>query len=452
MAGKIIIIDDDQAMCEMLEAALSRKKFKCQWFLKAEEALDNLGQDVAVALVDINMPGMNGLEFCERAAANRPDMPVIIMTAFGSLDTAIAAMRAGAYDFVTKPVEVELLVIALKRAVTHHDLKEQVKLLSRGGDGRGFAGLIGESQIMNKFFRQLRRVAETDTSVLILGESGVGKELAAKALHDEGRRKRAPFIPLNCSALPENLLESELFGHKQGAFTDAKNDRPGLFMEANGGTLFLDEVGEIPLALQPKLLRALEERRVRPVGGTRETDFDVRIVAATNRDLESDVEEGLFREDLYYRLNVIQLEIPPLRARGADILILARHFMNFFATNAGKGELSLAEPAARKLLVYPWPGNVRELRNAVERAVALGRYDQLVLEDFPEKIWNYQSKHILVGAENPTELVSLAEVEQRYIQHVLKAVGGNRTLAARTLGLDRKTLYRKLRRLESENT
>jgi DNA-binding NtrC family response regulator len=392
------------------------------------------------------MPGMSGIEFCERAAANRPDVPVIIMTAFGSLETAIAAMRAGAYDFVTKPVELELLVIALQRAIAHRDLQQQVKILSHGGEARGFAGLIGESQSMKHFFEQLRRVAETDTSVLILGESGVGKELAARALHEEGRRREAPFVPINCSALPENLLESELFGHKQGAFTDAKNDRPGLFMEANGGTLFLDEIGEIPMAMQPKLLRALEERRVRPVGGSRETEFDVRIIAATNRDLETAVAEGLFREDLYYRLNVIQLEIPPLRARVADILLLARHFIKVFAASSGRGELTLAEPAARKLMAYSWPGNVRELRNAVERAVALGRYDQLVLEDFPEKIWNYQSEHILVGTADPAELISMAEVEQRYIAHVLKAVGNNRTLAARILKLDRKTLYRKLQR------
>jgi DNA-binding NtrC family response regulator len=444
MANTILIVDDDQAMCEMLEAALSRKNFVCRWFLKADEALACLHEDIDTALVDINMPGMSGIEFCERAVANRPDVPVIIMTAFGSLETAIASMRAGAYDFVTKPVELELLVIALQRAVAHRALQRQVKILSQRGDARGFAGLLGESLVMNRFFEQLRRVAETDTSVLILGESGVGKELAAKALHEEGRRKDAPFMPINCSALPENLLESELFGHKQGAFTDAKNDRRGLFMDANGGTIFLDEVGEIPLLLQPKLLRALEERRVRPVGGSRETEFDVRIIAATNRDLESDVEEGLFREDLYYRLNVIQLEIPPLRARGTDILLLTRHFIKIFAANSGRGELSLAEPAARKLLTYSWPGNVRELRNAVERAVALGRYEQLVVEDFPEKIWNYQSEHILVGAEDPNELIPLAEVEQRYILHVLKAVGGNRTMAARILKLDRKTLYRKL--------
>jgi len=446
MASRILIVDDDQAMCEMLETALARRKFEAQWCLAADKALARLRDETFdTALVDINMPGMSGIEFCERVVANRPDMPVIIMTAFGSLETAIAAMRAGAYDFVTKPVELELLAIALERAVDHRALQQQVKVLSQTSeDHHGLAGLIGESQPMRVFFDQLRRVAATDTSVLILGESGVGKELAAKALHEEGSRQKAPFVPLNCSALPENLLESELFGHKQGAFTDARNDRQGLFMQANGGTLFLDEVGEIPPPLQPKLLRALEERRVRPVGGTREHKFDVRIIAATNRDLETAVEEGLFREDLYYRLNVIQLEIPPLRARGADILLLARHFIKIFAAKTGKTNLSLSEKAAHKLLSYSWPGNVRELRNAVERAVALGRFEQLMVEDFPEKIWNYQSEHILVGAEDPTELIPLAEVERRYILHVLKAVGGNRTLAARTLKLDRKTLYRKL--------
>ncbi len=447
--NRILIVDDDQAMCEMLETALARRNFTVRWFLRADEALACLQEDIDTALVDINMPGMSGIEFCERVAANRPDVPVIIMTAFGSLETAISAMRAGAYDFVTKPVEMELLVIALQRAVSHRALQQQVKVLSQSGAEHGFAEIIGESQPMRRFFEQLRRVADIDTTVLVLGESGAGKELVAKALHEEGRRKPAPFVPINCSALPENLLESELFGHKQGAFTDAKNDRQGLFMAANGGTLFLDEVGEIPLALQPKLLRVLEERRVRPVGGSRERPFDVRIIAATNRDLETDVEEGLFREDLYYRLNVIQLEIPPLRARGADILLLARHFIKIFAAKADKDNIALSEKAAQKLLAYSWPGNVRELRNAVERAVALGRFEQLMVEDFPEKIWNYQSRHILVGAEDPTELVSLAEVERRYILHVLKAVAGNRTLAARTLQLDRKTLYRKLQNYDA---
>ncbi|HFQ80719.1 MAG TPA: sigma-54-dependent Fis family transcriptional regulator [Desulfobacterales bacterium] len=445
---RVMIVDDDQAMCEMLEAALKRKKFQVSWFLKAEEALARLREDkFDTALADINMPGMSGIEFCERAAANRPDVPVIIMTAFGSLETAIAAMRAGAYDFITKPVELELLILALERALEHSALREQVRLLSQDGANK-FSGIIGKAVVMEKFFEQLRRVAATETSVLIVGESGVGKELAARALHNEGRRQAAAFVPINCAALPENLLESELFGHKQGAFTDAKNDRRGLFMEANGGTLFLDEVGEIPLSLQPKLLRALEERRVRPVGGDREHPFDVRIIAATNRDLETAVEEGVFREDLFYRLNVIQLEIPPLRARGTDILLLARYFIQKFAATMGRDKLRLSEKAAQKLLSYSWPGNVRELRNAVERAVAMCRFDQLMVEDFPKKIWSYESQHVLVGAADPTELVSLPEVERRYILHVLKTVAGNRSQAARILRLDRKTLYRKLQSYE----
>jgi DNA-binding NtrC family response regulator len=443
-----MIVDDDQAMCEMLEAALKRKKFQVSWFLKAEEALASLREDkFDTALADINMPGMSGIEFCERAAANRPDVPIIIMTAFGSLETAIAAMRAGAYDFITKPVELELLVLALERALEHSALREQVRLLSQDGANQ-FSGIIGKAGVMEKFFEQLRRIAATETSVLIVGESGVGKELAARALHNEGRRQAAAFVPINCAALPENLLESELFGHKQGAFTDAKNDRLGLFMEANGGTLFLDEVGEIPLSLQPKLLRALEERRVRPVGGDRERPFDVRIIAATNRDLETAVEEGTFREDLFYRLNVIQLEIPPLRVRGMDILLLARYFVQKFTARMGRDKLRLSEKAAQKLLSYSWPGNVRELRNAVERAVAMCRFDQLMVEDFPKKIWSYESQHVLVGAADPTELVSLTEVERRYILHVLKTVAGNRSQAARILRLDRKTLYRKLQSYE----
>ena len=258
------------------------------------------------------------------------------------------------------------------------------------------------------------------------------------------RRGSGPFVPINCSALPEALLETELFGHKRGAFTDAKSDRKGLFLEAEGGTLFLDEMGEIPMELQPKLLRAVEERRIRPVGGNTEVAFDVRIISATNRDLESAMEEGLFREDLFYRLNVIQVEVPPLRTRGTDVLLLARHFVQHFSDRTGKRVVDISNAAARKLLAYTWPGNVRELRNAMEHAVALTRFEKVTVEDLPKKIRAYRSDHVLVGTDDPGELISMEEVERRYILHVLKAVGNNRTLAARILKLDRKTLYRKL--------
>ncbi|MFC1863678.1 sigma-54-dependent transcriptional regulator, partial [Thermodesulfobacteriota bacterium] len=322
MKGKVLIVDDDQAMCEMLDFDLCRRGFTTVWNTLAEKAFSTLKEEnFDVLLVDIKMPGMTGIELCERVVDNHPDIPVIVMTAFGSIEAATSAIRSGAYDFVTKPIDLDILTVALERAIRYRALQEKVKILSQAvKHTQHFEELLGDSTSMQALFSQIVRVADTEISVLILGESGTGKELVARILHKQSKRYTAPFIPINCSALPEALLESELFGHKRGAFTDAKRDHKGLFMEAEGGTLFLDEIGEIPMALQPKLLRALEERRVRPVGGNAEVAFDVRIIAATNRDLESAVEEGLFREDLFYRLNVIQMEVPPLRARGTDML------------------------------------------------------------------------------------------------------------------------------------
>jgi two-component system response regulator HydG len=263
---------------------------------------------------------MSGIELCEMIVANRPDIPVVVMTAFGSLETAVAAIRVGAFDFVTKPIEMDLLAIALERAVKHCRLQEQVKLLTERVEEAGRLGdIIGDSPAMQALFDQLTRVADSESSILITGESGTGKELVARLLHKHSRRAKAPFIPVNCAAIPETLLESELFGHAKGAFTDARTERKGLFQQAEGGTLFLDEIGEMPAPMQAKLLRALEEGKLRPVGGDMEISFDVRVLSATNRDLETAIEEGRFRDDLYFRINVIQLDVPPLRARGTDV-------------------------------------------------------------------------------------------------------------------------------------
>ena len=454
MKGKVLIVDDDQAMCEMLDLDLRRRGFSTAWYTVAEKAFSNLKEEeFDVLLADIKLPGMSGIELCERVVANRADIPVIMMTAFGDLETAVAAIRAGAYDFITKPVELDILAVALNRACTYRALQEKVKTLSQAAQHtQRFDKLLGNNLSMQTLFAQIAQVADTEISVLIIGESGTGKELVARALHKKSRRHTAPFIPINCSALPQALLESELFGHKQGAFTDAKSGRKGLFLEAEGGTLFLDEIGDIPMALQPKLLRVLEEHRLRPVGGNEEVPFDVRIIAATNRDLESAVEEGRFREDLFYRINVLQIEVPLLRARGTDVLLLARHFIENFAYRSGKQVVGLSDNAAQKLLSYSWPGNVRELRNAIERAVALTRFEKLTVEDLPKKIRAYQNQHILLGGQDPAELISMEEVERRYILHVMKTVGANRTVAARILRLDRKTLYRKLQRYSDEES
>ena len=446
MRGKILIVDDEQMMCEMLEDDLKRHGFHPTCYRSAEKAIDALkAESFDVLLTDMNLPNMNGIELCERVVANRPDIPVIVITAFGSMETAIAAIRAGAYDFVTKPVDTEFLVLALDRAVKHHGLQEKVKLLDEAlKKSHQFDELIGQSPPMRKLIDRLERVADTETSILITGETGTGKELVAQALHRRSRRHKGPFVAVNCAALPDALLESELFGHKSGAFTDAKTERKGLFFQADGGTLFFDEIGDFPMALQPKLLRSLEERCVRPIGGTSEIAFDVRIIAATNRDIETAVEENRFREDLYYRINVIQIDLPPLRGRGTDILLLARHFVEQFSIRSDKQIEGISNAASEKLLNYTWPGNIRELRNTIERAVVLTRYEKISVDDLPEKIRDYKTSNMLFGSDNPSELIPVQEVERRYILHVLKTVGGNKTLAARVLGLDRKTLYRKL--------
>ena len=344
---------------------------------------------------------------------------------------------------------MDLLDIALHRAVHHFRLHQQVKRLKRTVEqSQRFGKLLGESPVMQRLYRQLSRVAEVDSSVLITGESGSGKELAANSIHQKSRRHDKPFVAVNCAALPESLMESELFGHVAGAFTGAQKKHEGLFVRASGGTLFLDEIGELSLDMQPKLLRALEENSVRPVGGTKELPFDARLIAATNRDLQTAVEEGRFREDLYYRINVVQISLPPLRTRGTDILLLAQKFITTFSEKANKDVCEMSEQFAQRLLNYNWPGNVRELRNAMERALALTDSPKLAVDDLPESIRDYQSQKITIAGDNPEELRSLEEVERRYITHVLQAVDGNKTLASQILGLDRKTLYRKLTRYE----
>jgi two-component system, NtrC family, response regulator AtoC len=447
--GRILIVDDDLALCEVLEAGLTRREFEPACATSADAALLAMEQrEFDTVLTDLNMSGMSGLDLCRRIVESHPGVLVIVITAFGSLETAVAAIRAGAYDFVTKPIDVDALALSLDRAVQHRALREEVKRLRQTlADNAQFNGLIGESAPMRALRSLLIRVAESDASVLLTGETGTGKEVVARVLHDSGRRKQAPFVALNCAALPEPLLESELFGHVKGAFTDAKSDHRGLFQQADGGTLFLDEIGALPLGLQPKLLRALQERRVRQVGGDREIAVDVRIIAATNQDLRSAVDEGHFREDLFFRVNVVHVELPPLRSRGNDVLLLAQHFSQVFAARSEKRVLSLSSTAAQKLLDYSWPGNVRELQNCIERAVTLTSYDHLGVDDLPERIREYRHSHVLVVSESPADLVSMDEVERRYILRVLEALGGNRTQAARVLGFDRKTLYRKLDRI-----
>jgi len=443
---RVLLVDDDRDLCETISLGLAPHGLEVTWFTQGEEAFRSLlATEYDVALLDLRMPGLGGIDLCTRIVENRPDVPVVVITAFGSFESAVAAIRAGAYDFISKPVEMDILKLVVERAARHHELERKVRTLGEALDKTSrFEELIGTSPPMLRLFDQLERVARSGVSVLVTGESGTGKELVARALHRRSERRDRPFVAVNCSALPETLLESELFGHVRGAFTDARGDRTGLFVQADGGTLFLDEIAEVPLPLQPKLLRALEERRVRPVGSDTEVAFDVRLVAATNRDLESEVEAGRFREDLFYRVDVVRVDLPPLRARGGDVLVLAQHYLETYAARMDKPVRGLSKPVAEKLLAYAWPGNVRELRNAIERAVALTRFEELAVEDLPERVRDYRSSELRLGGDDPENLPPMSEVERRYIRHVLEAAGGNKTLAARILGFDRRTLYRKL--------
>lgn len=447
MTNRVVVVDDEPSMCELIEDELTHRGIQVLTFSDPRQALRAVDEgDVGVVLTDVRMPGMNGTELCRRIAEKDPAIPVIVMTAFGSLETAIEAIRAGAYDFVTKPVEMDLLAIAVERALKHRALEDRLEVLSEEVERSHRLGdLLGESEPMQRLFDQVSRLADSEATILIRGDSGTGKELVARALHRGSRRKRGPLVSVNCAALPENLLESELFGHARGAFTGAQTARKGLFVKADAGTLYLDEVGELPMALQPKLLRALEEGRVRPVGSDHEVPFDARLVAATNRDLEQLVDENRFRGDLFYRINVIEIRVPSLRERGNDILLLAQHFVAEFAEKSGKNVTGLAESAANGLLRYDWPGNVRELKNAMERAVALTRLERIAVDDLPEKIRRHERSGIVESPRDPAELEPLETVEKRYILHTLDVLGGNKAHAARALGCDRKTLYRKLK-------
>ena len=450
MNKSILTVDDDAALCRLVVDGLGREGFEVRSATSPEEALAAMANgDFDAALVDINMPKMNGLELSRRLLDQRPDLPIVVITAFGSLETAIAAIRAGAYDFVTKPFEIEQLVVAADRACQTRQLREEVRRLREVvTSSPPFADILGESAEIRRLCHVIDAVAQTDSTVLVTGESGTGKELVARALHERGPRKAGPFVAMNCAAMTDTLLESELFGHARGAFTDAKDTRVGLFVKAGTGTLFLDEIGDMPAGMQAKMLRALETRVVRPVGSDNEIPFRARIVAATNRDLESEVEDGHFRQDLYFRVNVIRIPVPSLRSRGGDILILAQNFALKLAKRLDKKVTGISAPAAERLLAYPWPGNVRELQNAIERSAAMTRFEEIVVDDLPETVRNYRRSPLLPSGEDTSDFLPMHEVEKRYILRVLDAVGGNKTSAAQILGFDRRTMYRKLERFD----
>ncbi len=447
MSGRLLVCDADPGEYDRLFRGLQDAGFESVFRPRAEDAMQAADAGESDLLL-IGGRVAGAIDLCRRVSAEAPEVPVIVFGADRDYDLVLAALRAGAYDYQAVPLSIEALEPVLRRALA---LRSHGHVMPSTALGEaGFEDLVGVSSPMRRLYELLEQAAQTNASVLITGESGTGKELVARALHRRSLRRDGPFVAINCSALPEPLLESELFGHVKGAFTDAKVARSGLFVKASGGTILLDEIAEMPLSLQPKLLRALQERTLRPVGGDHEVPFDVRVIAATNRNLEAAVAEKQFREDLFYRINVIHVDVPPLRDRASDVLLLAQHFVQHFALLGEKTVVGLSAPAAEKVLAYPWPGNVRELQNCMERAVALTRQQEVSVADLPEKVRRFRRSHVLVVSNDPSELVSMDEVERRYLVRVLQAVNGNKKEAARILGFDRKTLYRKLSRYAIE--
>lgn len=445
---RILVVDDDGATAEMLTTSLVDEGFDASFVTSAESAIERAEtQTYDAVITDVRMgKGMSGIELCAQLTAMLPETPILVVTAFGSMETAIAALRAGAFDFVPKPFNVDEMTHRVRRAVESRTLRAEVRKLREARSRPvAFEAIVGQSPVMASLFSIVDRVAQASPAVLITGETGTGKELVARAIHSRSKRSNGPFVAVNCAAMPENLLESELFGHTKGAFTDARTARAGLFVQANGGVLFLDEIGDMPKVLQAKLLRVLQEHVVRPLGSDKEIPFDARVIAATHRDLETDVADGNFREDLYFRLNVLEVKLPPLRSRGADILLLAQDFVHRISERDGRPVRGLDPECARRLMNYSWPGNVRELANVIERAVALARYDVITANELPDRIRQFAPSHVIVAGDAPEDFVKLEEVERRYLLRVLEATNGHRTKTAQILGLDRKTLYNKLR-------
>ncbi len=438
MKPKILVVDNDSEMVSLLQRQLESEGRAVTAVASGAEAVAALGRDeFDVVLTDLVMDGVDGWGVLREAQRVQPQARVLLMTAFASLETAIEAVRQGAYDYLTKPFKLAEVGMAVDRALDDRRLREENRRLRAEVERRfSFDNLIGRSEAMQAVFEKMRAVAQTDATVLLLGESGTGKELVARAIHHNSARRGGPFVPVNCAAIPETLLESELFGHEKGAFTGAVRKRAGLFADAHGGTLFLDEVGDIPLPVQAKLLRALQDKTIRPVGGSQEIQLDVRLVSATHRDLLALVGEGRFRDDLYYRLAVIPIRLPSLRERPEDLLLLANHFLARASAGLGKRLEGFDEDATAWLLAHRWPGNVRELENVVERAVTLARGQRVTRADLgiefaPE------------GATGLSLRPTLAELEEQYIRRVLQETNGDKAAAAKILGTSVRTLQRR---------
>jgi len=442
----ILVVDDDAAMTSALCEVLRQAGYSAHSAQSGAAALEMVkGERLDLVISDLRMTEMSGHQLQQEMQTIAPDLPIVIITAFGSIENAVESMKLGARDFITKPFSNKQLLLTVSRTLENLRLRQEVKQL-RGELARsyGLSNIIAADPRMVAVLEIIEQIADSPATVLITGESGTGKDLLARAIHFSSARRERPFVPINCAALPENLIESELFGYARGAFTDARQAKTGLFVAARGGTLFLDEIGEMPQPLQSKLLRAIEEKKIRPLGVTEEIGVDVRIVAATNSDLEKAIEEGRFRADLYYRLATVTLSVPPLRERPNDIPLLIKHFLVRASAEAGRPVPEIEPQAMARLLRYPWPGNARELHNAIQRGVILARNDMLTIKELPPKVAGHDFSPVKMLAEAVDKRMTLDQLERDYIRAVLDTVNGNKTEAAAILQIDRKTLYRKL--------
>jgi len=444
----ILIVDDEDATRDLCRDIAREMGLEVLTAATTSEALERLEQaPVDIVVTDLKVPQLGGLELLKRISSIQPSSSVMVLTQYGTIETAIAATKLGARDYVTKPFHVDELRAKIERLIESVELDHENRVLREQLRTRpGFGGLIGVSAKMQRVYKMIEKISQHKHPVLILGESGTGKELVARSIHFLGVRQNKPFVPVDCSGLVPTLIESELFGHAKGAFTGAQHARTGLLEAGNGGTVFLDEIGDLPVDLQAKLLRALQEREIRPVGATERVRIDLRIIAATNRDLESAIRTGTFRQDLYFRLNVVQLKLPPLRERKSDIPLLVNSFLEKLS-DPQRPIRTISEDAMRRLMAYDWPGNVRELENAVERAVALGSGPILHIADLPSNLQQGCSEKLLES----NELTTLEEMERRFILRALHETNGDKLAAARLLGIGKTTLYRKLKQYGPES-
>jgi DNA-binding NtrC family response regulator len=452
MTGSILLVDDEKGQREILTAILRKEGYRIVSAPSAREALQYLkNDDFDIVLTDLKMQGMTGMDLLEQVLEDNPGQCIIIMTAHGTIDSAVEAMRKGAFDYLEKPLDREDLLLTLQRAFERVMLLQENRVLHKKlEESQGISSIIGEHAKLKEIFRIVNKIAPTNSTVLIYGESGTGKELVARAIHDRSTRKEKPFFAINCAAIPESLMESELFGHEKGSFTGAGSREIGLFEAADKGTIFLDEIGEMSVAMQAKLLRALQEKEIRRVGGKCNIPIDVRLISATNRDLEAEIRKGTFRDDLYYRLNVIRLNLPPLRERGSDIAILADYFVKKYSEASDIHMKGISKPALKILMNYSWPGNVRQLESVIERGVLMAEGDYIEPEDLAAEVHEDPAQKGVIPFDLPPEGISIEELEREIIIKAMDRSGWVIAKAAPLLGISYKTLQYRLEKFGIE--